>query len=75
MRVPPGTASGQVLRLSGRGLARKKGRGDLHLQVVIEVPKGLDSAQIEALKHYAGLTGPEAHPLRAAFDLKVADRS
>jgi molecular chaperone DnaJ len=75
VRVPPGTASGQVLRLSGRGLARKKGRGDLHLQVVIEVPKGLDSAQIEALKHYAGLTGPEAHPLRAAFDLKVADRS
>lgn len=74
VRVPPGTASGQVLRLSGRGLPRKKGRGDLHLQVVIEVPRSLDSDQKKALTEYAALLGPQAHPLRAAFDLKVADR-
>ncbi len=75
VRVPAGTNSGQVLRLSGRGLPRKKGRGDLHMKVVIEVPPVLDSTQKEALKRYAHLTGPESHPLRAAFDLKVAERS
>ena len=78
VRVPPGTSAGQVLRLSGRGLpknAKNKGRGDLHLQVLIEVPSSLDSEQREALKRYAAVTPPQAHPLRAAFDLKVAKRS
>lgn len=42
MTVPPGTQSGQKLRLKGKGLYRNKDeRGDLYITVQIAVPKRL----------------------------------
>jgi molecular chaperone DnaJ len=43
--VPPGTQSGQVLRLRGRGLPRLSGvgRGDLHVTVRVAIPRGIDA--------------------------------
>ena len=42
--VPPGTSSGQSLRLKGRGLPKKSGgRGDLFAQVRIMLPDSGDS--------------------------------
>ena len=39
IKVPPGTQSGQRLRLRGHGLPQKGGsRGDLFVKIVIEVP-------------------------------------
>ncbi len=40
MKLPQGVKSGQKLRLAGRGYPQKGGgRGDLHLKVMIHVPK------------------------------------
>jgi DnaJ-class molecular chaperone len=42
--VPPGTQSGQVFRLRGRGMPRLSGgRGDLYAAARVDVPRGLDS--------------------------------
>ncbi|HJN75759.1 MAG TPA: J domain-containing protein [Myxococcota bacterium] len=77
IRIPPGTSSGKILRLSGQGLPlpkKKEGRGDLHLQVVVEIPAALSPEQKAALERFAELTGAEAHPRRADFDRAVDSR-
>lgn len=77
IRVPAGTSSGKILRLSGKGLPlpKKKGSfGDLHLQVVVEIPATLSVQQKAALERFAELTGAEAHPRRADFDRAVSNR-
>jgi molecular chaperone DnaJ len=53
VRVPPGTPSGRVLRLKGRGVPRKDKPGDLMARVNIVVPQRLTDeakAAIEALQ-------------------------
>ena len=44
LKVPPGTQSGQALRLKGKGMPRPNGsgRGDEYVRVQITVPKHLD---------------------------------
>ncbi|MEB3173030.1 MAG: DnaJ C-terminal domain-containing protein [Cyanobacteriota bacterium] len=48
LRVPPGSSSGRLLRLRGRGLQRGDERGDQLVEIRIVVPETLDPAQ-EAL--------------------------
>lgn len=50
--VPPGTPSGQVVRLRGRGLARPAGDrpGDLYVTLRIVLPTGLDSRTDELVR-------------------------
>ena len=57
LTVPPGTDSGQKLRLRGKGVAAPSGGapGDLYVVVQIRVPKQLDA---DALEKLAG-AGPE----------------
>lgn len=75
IKVPPGTPSGRVLRLPGRGLPRPDGAlGDLHLKVEIEVPPRLDPAQTDALRRFEALTGSAVHPEREAFDRVLQER-
>jgi molecular chaperone DnaJ len=47
VRVPPGTQPGSVLRVGGRGVPRYggRGRGDLNLTVVLDIPRRLSSRQ------------------------------
>lgn len=45
LTVPPGTQSGQRLRLRGRGLPRGDGRGDLYAVVRIVVPTRPSAAE------------------------------
>ena len=51
--VPPGTASGQVIRLRGQGLPRlaREGAGDLYISVRVEIPDGLDARTEELVRH------------------------
>ncbi len=52
LRVAPGTPSGRVLRVKGRGIATSKGTGDLLAVVQVAVPAHLDDAAREALEKY-----------------------
>ncbi|MED5373124.1 MAG: J domain-containing protein [Myxococcota bacterium] len=77
IQVPPGTAPGKTLRVSGRGLPAAKGRrvGDLHLKVGLELPQDLDAAQTAALKAFADTLRPGQHPERAHFELRVLEHA
>ena len=55
--VPPGTQSGQVLRLRGRGLPRLsgEGRGDLYVTVHVAIPSGIDARTQELFREIGRL--------------------
>ncbi len=54
MRIPAGTATGQTLRLAGRGLPRpKEGNGDLYVIAKIVMPKNTTEREAELLKELA----------------------
>ncbi|MQM25680.1 molecular chaperone DnaJ [Glycomyces albidus] len=55
LRVPPGTPTGRVLRVKGRGVP---GKGDLLVTVDVEVPAELTTEALEALEKYAAAAPP-----------------
>jgi len=60
--VKPGTQPGTELRLKGRGapnVRRPSQRGDLRIQVVVEVPRKLTREQRSALEAFAKASGEE----------------
>nr|WP_274636333.1 DnaJ C-terminal domain-containing protein [Microbacterium bovistercoris] len=69
LRVAPGTPSGRVLRVKGRGVETKKGTGDLLAEVQVAVPSHLDDNAREALQRFADLE-PKENP-RAALMAKA----
>ena len=64
LRVPPGTASGRVLRVRGKGIVRRDGQaGDLLVTLQVAVPAKLDDAARTALEAYAqATTGQDPRP-------------
>ena len=68
--VPRGTESGTTFRLRGRGVphVRGRGRGDLRVDIVVEVPDDLDEAQEALLRQLAALRGEAvAEPGQSIF--------
>lgn len=61
LRVAPGTPSGRVLRVKGRGVQTQKGTGDLLAEVQVAVPSHLDDAAREALQRFHDLE-PKDNP-------------
>ena len=61
LRVAPGTPSGRVLRVKGRGVHSAKGPGDLLAEVQVAVPSHLDDAAREALERFHELE-PKDNP-------------
>lgn len=53
LRVAPGTPSGRVLRVKGRGITTSKGTGDLLASVQVAVPGHLPEKAREALEAFA----------------------
>lgn len=64
LRVPPGTATGRVLRVRGKGIVRRDGQaGDLLVTLQVAVPAKLDDAARTALEAYAEATsGQDPRP-------------
>ncbi len=69
MRLPPGTQSGKVFRLRGKGLPvfGGYGKGDELVKVVVEVPAKLTDRQRELLEELAREVGAETHPQQQTF--------
>jgi len=53
LRVAPGTPSGRVLRVKGRGVSTPKGEGDLLATIQVAVPSHLPAGAREALEAFA----------------------
>jgi curved DNA-binding protein len=61
LKVPPGTRSGQRFRLRERGLPSSSGaRGDLYVEVQVEVPKKITERERELWRELARLHGEES---------------
>jgi len=57
LRVPPGTASGRVLRVRGKGIVRRDGQaGDLLVTLQVQVPSNMDDKAKAALAEYQTAT-------------------
>ena len=69
MKIPPGTQSGKIFRLRGKGFPHLHayGTGDEHVRVFVEVPTSLSAQQARALKEFAKTLGEESSPLRKSF--------
>ncbi len=75
LTIPPGTQSGDVFRLRGRGMPdlRSRQRGDLLIQVNIEVPKKLTPQHEELLRQLAEVESKHVTPKRKGFFDKLKD--
>lgn len=67
--VPPGTQTGRVFRLRGRGVPRLdgRGRGDLVVRVVVDTPHGLGKDEEDLLRRLAELRGEDVAPPDRGF--------
>ena len=77
LEIPRGTASGTTFRLRGRGVPHieRRARGDLLIDVVVDVPADLSEEEEEVVRQLAELRGDDVAPppagllskLRSAF--------
>ncbi|APU17932.1 MULTISPECIES: molecular chaperone DnaJ [Actinoalloteichus] len=72
VKVAPGTTSGRVLRVRGRGIGKRDGStGDLLVTLQVTVPSRLEGKAEEALRAYAEAT--EEHDPRAELTRLLDD--
>ncbi|MBM4141129.1 MAG: molecular chaperone DnaJ, partial [Nitrospira sp.] len=72
LKIPPGTPSGRIFHLKGKGIQRLGGhnRGDQIVSVYIDVPKKLTPRQKELLEEFAKINGDE---VAKSFKEKLKD--
>jgi molecular chaperone DnaJ len=75
LKIPPGTQTGKVFRLRGRGMPNLNGygEGDQLIRTVVETPTKLTSRQRQLLEELARISGEESHPQSKSFFDKVKD--
>ena len=75
MAIPAGTQTGQVFTLRGARDARPaiSGRGDLHVQVHIEVPRTMTPEHEEAVRKLAEIENMHVSPTRKSFFEKLKE--
>ncbi|MGH9127153.1 MAG: J domain-containing protein [Acidimicrobiales bacterium] len=73
LALAPGTQTGQVVRLRGRGVPvlQGRGRGDLLITVVVDVPTDLSKEQEELLRQLAALRDEPVSPPDARLFSKI----
>jgi len=59
LKIPQGAAAGTVFRVHNEGFPRlnKRGRGDLMVRLIVDIPKTLNFQQKQALREYARTIG------------------
>ena len=75
LKIPEGTPSGKELRVRGRGvpLLNGKGKGDLIVKVVVEIPKKLTRAQRELVSQLADSLAVDNKPASPSLIEKMKD--
>jgi molecular chaperone DnaJ len=75
LKVPAGTQSGKIFKLSGKGIPvlQGYGRGDELVIVRVETPTSLTSRQKELLDEFAKEAGEDIHPMGTSFFDKVKE--
>ncbi len=74
LRIPRGTPSGKVFTLNGKGInsVNGRGKGDQHVQVIVEVPKSLNAEEEDLIRklaqHQDGKVGEDKGFLRNFLD-------
>ena len=68
MKVKPGTQSGQLYKLRGKGIPHLPGaRGDQIVRIEVAVPQSLTERQVELIKQLAAELGVDVHPQQRGF--------
>jgi molecular chaperone DnaJ len=75
MKVPPGTQSGRVLRLQGKGLYRGAERGDLLVTVEVETPVALGETQRRLLRELDASCDDSMTPRQNEFRARTRDEA
>jgi molecular chaperone DnaJ len=70
LEIPEGTQSGETFRLEGKGMPRlrRRGQGDLFVQVQVYTPDSLNGDQREALQAFAEAGGEEIEVEQGFFE-------
>ncbi len=71
--ISEGTQTGSTFTLKGKGIpyVNGRGRGDLIFKVVVEVPKGMNETQKEALRNFADACGKSNYSKKEKFFSKI----
>ena len=71
--IPEGTQSGKMFRIRGEGVPHLEGggRGDLIVNVIVEIPQNLSAKQKELLKQFKNSETEENYPQRNSFKEKI----
>jgi molecular chaperone DnaJ len=69
IKVPPGTQSGTIFRVKGKGITNLQGygHGDLHVRAQVEVPTRLSAEQKAKLQEFAALCDGRETPMSQSF--------
>lgn len=69
LKIPPGTPSGKIFRIRGKGvdLPQQFGKGDHHVRVRIEVPEYLSGSQKKLVRQLADDLTPDNYPEQRKF--------
>ncbi len=73
LKIPAGTQSGQVFRLRGLGLPNvdRRGRGDMLVRVLVEMPGRLSGRQKELLREFEEESSPSDYEGQVKYQEKV----
>ena len=69
IKIPAGTQGGTLFRVRGRGMPvlSSTHKGDLHVEIQVEVPTRLNSEQQEKLKEFSESIGDHNSPMQESF--------
>ena len=76
LKVPEGTQNGTSFRLRGEGMEklRGSGRGDQYVEIIVEVPKKLNSKQKKKLEEFGESLGIENFQQKKGFLEKIKEK-
>ena len=75
LKIPPGTQTGTIFRLKGKGIPnlRGYGNGDEHIRIVVEIPEKLTREQKSLLEKFDSGKTDRQNPMTTQFHNKVND--